>query len=102
VDIVIQPALSQRLAKLEGRLRGHSTIGMVASGEGISVLPQWVAAPCTAGESLRVAMVQIGARPTRRTWHLATRRGELHSTIADLADLLAQRFASQPGTNEST
>lgn len=76
-------------------------IEMVASGEGISVLPQWVAAPYAAGESPKVAMVQVGARPTRRTWHLATRRGELRSTIADLADLLAQRFASQAGTGES-
>lgn len=69
-------------------------IEMVASGEGISVLPHWVAAPYAQPPAPRVALVQLGARPTWRTWHLATRAGERPQPVADFADLVAERFGS--------
>jgi LysR family transcriptional regulator for metE and metH len=68
-------------------------IEMVASGEGVSVLPQWVAEPYARGPEARVALVQIGARPSWRTWHLATRAGEQPAPVADFAALVAHRFA---------
>lgn len=69
-------------------------VEMVASGEGVSVLPQWVAEPYSRGPEARVALVQIGARPSWRTWYLATRTGQQPATVADLAALVADRFAT--------
>ncbi|RSS82318.1 LysR family transcriptional regulator, partial [Streptomyces sp. WAC06614] len=48
-------------------------IEMVAGGQGVTVLPHWVAAPYTASHGL--ATVRIGARPLIRTWYCATRPG---------------------------
>ncbi|MEU8435754.1 LysR family transcriptional regulator [Streptomyces sp. NPDC029216] len=48
-------------------------IEMVAGGQGVTVLPNWVAAPYTASHGL--AMVRIGAQPLTRTWFCATRPG---------------------------
>jgi LysR family transcriptional regulator for metE and metH len=67
-------------------------IEMVASGEGISVLPRWAATPYAEGSDPRVAIVQIGARPTWRTWHLATRVGDPVEAVGDFAELVAERF----------
>lgn len=76
-------------------------IEMVASGEGISVLPQWVAAPYTEGSSPRIAIVPIGAKGTWRTWHLATRPGEHTPAVADFAELVTARFrAGTSGVQE--
>ena len=69
-------------------------IEMVASGEGISVLPRWAAAPYAARPNPRIAIVQIGARPTWRTWHLATRIGDPAPAVADFAELVAARFTA--------
>ena len=71
-------------------------IEMVAAGEGISVLPAWVAVPYTEGAKPRVAAVRIGANGNWRTWHLATRVGDQAAAVVDFADLVAARF--QAGT----
>ncbi|HEY3005647.1 MAG TPA: LysR substrate-binding domain-containing protein [Kribbellaceae bacterium] len=63
-------------------------VELVASGEGVSVLPNWVAAPY--GD--RVALVPIGRRPQPRTWHLATRAGDQPPAVVDFANLLADHF----------
>lgn len=65
-------------------------VEMVASGEGVSVLPHWVAAPYAA----RVALVPIGARPQWRTWHLATRAGTQPSAVIAFASLVGEHFRS--------
>jgi LysR family transcriptional regulator for metE and metH len=70
-------------------------VEMVASGEGVSVLPQWVAEPYADGPGARVALVQIGARPAWRTWHLATRAGQQPAPVADFAALVAGRFSTE-------
>ncbi|MFC7362207.1 LysR family transcriptional regulator [Nocardioides astragali] len=67
-------------------------IEMVAAGEGISVLPQWVAAPYTEGPNARVAAVRIGAHGNWRTWHLATRVGDHAPAVVDFVELVAARF----------
>ncbi|MGA5097469.1 LysR family transcriptional regulator substrate-binding protein [Streptomyces lavendulocolor] len=46
-------------------------VEMVAGGQGVTVLPNWVAAPHTTSHGL--ALVRIGARPLTRTWFCATR-----------------------------
>lgn len=77
-------------------------IEMVASGEGISVLPQWVAAPFAQAPDPRVAVVQIGAKGTWRSWHLATRIGDHAPAVVDLAELVAARFrAGTTGVQEA-
>ncbi|MFJ8228443.1 LysR family transcriptional regulator [Streptomyces sp. NPDC094448] len=48
-------------------------VEMVAGGQGVTVLPNWVAAPYTASHGL--ALVPVGVRPLTRTWYLATRPG---------------------------
>ncbi|MCJ1676782.1 LysR family transcriptional regulator [Streptomyces sp. APSN-46.1] len=48
-------------------------IEMAAGGQGIAVLPNWVAAPYTASHG--VALVRIGSRAATRTWYCATRPG---------------------------
>jgi LysR family transcriptional regulator, regulator for metE and metH len=48
-------------------------VEMVAGGQGVTVLPNWVAAPYTASHGL--TLVSIGPRPLTRTWYLATRPG---------------------------
>lgn len=70
-------------------------IALVAGGEGISVLPRWVAAPYL--RSHDIALVQIGARPMERTWYCATRRGPKPPEVATFANLLSERLAAQDG-----
>ncbi len=65
-------------------------IEMVAGGEGISVLPKWIAAPYI--ENRPVATVQIGAKPLTRTWFCATRRGEQPAHITGFAAELAHHL----------
>jgi LysR family transcriptional regulator, regulator for metE and metH len=48
-------------------------IEMVASGQGISVLPNWVVQPYLASHDIKA--VQIGAKPQKRIWFCATRLG---------------------------
>ncbi|MFC9293483.1 LysR family transcriptional regulator [Streptomyces sp. NPDC057011] len=48
-------------------------VEMVAGGQGVTVLPNWVAAPYVSSHGL--ALVRIGARPLTRTWYCATRPG---------------------------
>lgn len=48
-------------------------VEMVAGGQGVTVLPNWAAAPYVASHGL--ALVRIGAVPLTRTWYCATRRG---------------------------
>lgn len=48
-------------------------VEMVAGGQGVTVLPNWVAAPYVASHGL--ALVRIGAKPLTRTWFCATRTG---------------------------
>jgi LysR family transcriptional regulator for metE and metH len=69
-------------------------IEMVASGEGVSVLPRWAALPFAEGPNRRVAMVQVGARPTWRTWRLATRVDDPSVAVGDFAELVAARFTA--------
>jgi LysR family transcriptional regulator for metE and metH len=77
-------------------------IEMVASGEGVSVLPQWVAAPYAEAPNPRVAIVPIGAKGTWRIWQLATRIGDHTPAVVDLADLVAARFrAGTSGVQET-
>ncbi|MDI2125736.1 LysR family transcriptional regulator [Yinghuangia seranimata] len=61
-------------------------IEMVASGQGATVLPNWVAAPYTATRAL--TLVQIGETPMTRTWYLATRHGPRPPHIDAFADEL--------------
>jgi LysR family transcriptional regulator, regulator for metE and metH len=48
-------------------------IEMVAGGEGVTVLPNWVAAPYTTSHDVEI--VHLGAKPLIRTWYCATRPG---------------------------
>ncbi|MFF1413092.1 LysR family transcriptional regulator [Streptomyces sp. NPDC058289] len=48
-------------------------IEMVAGGQGLTVLPNWVASPYAASHDL--ALVRMGAKPLTRTWFVATRTG---------------------------
>jgi LysR family transcriptional regulator for metE and metH len=69
-------------------------VEMVAGGQGVTVLPNWVAAPYVASHGL--ALVRIGARPQTRTWYCATRPGprppHLDAFVAELtAHLTAPR-----------
>ncbi|MBT2472688.1 LysR family transcriptional regulator [Streptomyces sp. ISL-66] len=50
-------------------------IEMAAGGQGVAILPNWVASPYAASHGL--ALVRIGARPLTRTWFCATRPGPL-------------------------
>ncbi|QDY79477.1 LysR family transcriptional regulator [Streptomyces qinzhouensis] len=48
-------------------------VEMVAGGQGVTVLPNWAAAPYVSSHGL--ALVPMGPRPLTRTWYLATRPG---------------------------
>ena len=48
-------------------------IEMVAGGAGVTVLPNWVAAPYTTSHDVEI--VHLGAKPLIRTWYCATRPG---------------------------
>jgi len=65
-------------------------IEMVASGQGATVLPGWVAAPYVASHGL--ALVRIGAEPMTRTWYCATRPGARPALVATLVEELTERL----------
>jgi LysR family transcriptional regulator for metE and metH len=48
-------------------------IEMVAGGEGVGILPSWIAEPYLAGHEVR--LVKIGAKGQPRHWYCATRSG---------------------------
>ena len=62
-------------------------IEMVAGGEGISVLPGWVAQPYRATHGIN--LVQIGAKPLTRTWYTAMRLGPKPPHVSAFARQLA-------------
>lgn len=70
-------------------------VSLVAGGEGISVLPRWVAAPYTTSHD--IALVQIGARSMERTWFCATRRGPQPPRVATFARLLGEHLGADAG-----
>ncbi len=65
-------------------------IEMVASGQGVTVLPQWVAAPYVGSHGL--ALVRIGVDPTIRTWYCATRPGTRPALVEALAEELTRQL----------
>jgi LysR family transcriptional regulator, regulator for metE and metH len=67
-------------------------IEMVAGGEGIAILPNWVATPYT--RSHDVAVVQIGARPVTRTWYCAVRPDPQPEHIAAFADEVISQLST--------
>ncbi|MFE1790331.1 LysR family transcriptional regulator [Streptomyces sp. NPDC059525] len=67
-------------------------VEMVAGGQGVSVLPNWVAAPYTASHGL--ALVRIGAQPLTRTWFCATRPGPRPPHL----DVFVEELAARLGT----
>ncbi|MFI8264603.1 LysR family transcriptional regulator [Streptomyces sp. NPDC085665] len=70
-------------------------VEMVAGGQGVTVLPNWVAAPYVASHGL--ALVQIGAKPLTRTWFCATRTGELPPHLEVFVDELVSRLEAPRG-----
>jgi LysR family transcriptional regulator for metE and metH len=69
-------------------------IEMVAGGQGVTVLPNWVAAPYVSSHDL--ALVHIGAIPLTRTWYCATRPGPQPPHLAAFVDELVNRLRKQP------
>ncbi|MFG2823790.1 LysR family transcriptional regulator [Kitasatospora sp. NPDC048365] len=69
-------------------------IEMVAGGQGVTVLPNWVAAPYAAGH--RLALVRLGARPLTRTWYCATRPGPRPPHIDAFVDCLTTHLTPAP------
>ncbi len=67
-------------------------VEMVAGGQGVSVLPNWVAAPYTASHGL--ALVRIGAQPLTRTWFCATRPGPRPPHLDAFVEELAARLGT--------
>ena len=69
-------------------------IELVAAGQGIGILPGWVAAPYT--RSGRVASVRLTRAPRPHTWYAAWRRADTPAHIDTFVDLLRDHFADQP------
>ncbi|MGW7195618.1 LysR family transcriptional regulator [Streptomyces chryseus] len=73
-------------------------IEMAAGGQGITVLPHWVAAPYVASHG--VALVRIGARALTRTWYCATRPGphppHLEAFVEELTARLMRPAVPEP------
>ncbi|MCX5375277.1 LysR family transcriptional regulator [Streptomyces sp. NBC_00091] len=65
-------------------------IEMVAGGQGVTVLPNWVAAPYSASHGL--ALVRIGEQPLTRTWFCATRPGPHPPHIETFVEELVTRL----------
>ncbi|MFJ6760528.1 LysR family transcriptional regulator [Streptomyces sp. NPDC091273] len=74
-------------------------VEMVAGGQGVTVLPNWVAAPYVASHGL--ALVRIGAKPLTRTWFCATRTGprppHLEAFVEEVTACLTAPRAALPG-----
>ena len=71
-------------------------IEMVAAGQGVGLLPSWVAAPYLSSHNL--ASISLSQRPDQRTWSCATRRGEQPAHIAALVDLIRAHFMAPEAT----
>ncbi|MBT2396517.1 LysR family transcriptional regulator [Streptomyces sp. ISL-100] len=73
-------------------------VEMVAGGQGVTVLPNWVAAPYVSSHGL--ALVTIGARPLTRIWFCATRPGprppHLEAFVEELLARLKARLPPSP------
>ncbi|MBW5482429.1 LysR family transcriptional regulator [Streptomyces bambusae] len=69
-------------------------IEMVAGEQGVTVLPNWVAAPYTASHDL--ALVRIGARPLTRTWYCATRPGPHPPHLSAFVEELTTHLTAHP------
>jgi LysR family transcriptional regulator for metE and metH len=65
-------------------------IEMVAGGEGVGILPSWIAAPYVEGHDVR--LVRVGAKGQARHWYCATRAGRQPEHIAEFAGLLVERL----------
>ncbi|MGW7056123.1 LysR family transcriptional regulator [Streptomyces sp. NPDC054887] len=66
-------------------------VELAAGGQGVAVLPRWVAAPYAASHG--VALVRIGARPLTRTWYCATRPGPHPPHVDAFVEELTSRLA---------
>jgi len=66
-------------------------IEMVAGGEGVTVMPNWMATPFVTTHG--VGIVQVGAKPQTRTWSCATRPGDHPEHVAAFAAQLVQHLA---------
>jgi LysR family transcriptional regulator for metE and metH len=67
-------------------------IEMVAAGQGVGLLPSWVAGPYLSSHNL--ASISLTQRPDHRTWSCATRRGDQPAHITALVDLIRAHFTS--------
>ncbi|QLY32573.1 LysR family transcriptional regulator [Nocardia huaxiensis] len=81
-----------RYGKLTTLAAGFDTIiEVVASGESVSVMPQWVAERVTGRTD--VATVRVGEIPERRTWYCATRHDETSEAVTTFMELIAEQLA---------
>ncbi|MEU9250324.1 LysR family transcriptional regulator [Streptomyces sp. NPDC048270] len=67
-------------------------IEMVAGGQGVTVLPNWVAAPYASSHGL--ALVRIGEEPLTRTWFCATRTGPRPPHLDAFVEELTRRLTA--------
>lgn len=74
-------------------------VEMVAGGQGVTVLPNWVVAPYVASHGL--ALVRIGAQPLTRTWFCATRPGPHPPHLEAFVEELVTRLTA-PATLGAT
>ena len=75
-------------------------VELVASGDGISVLPNWVTPPYV--ERGQISIVRIGSRPAARRWYTATRPDEERSSALGLIDLLHTSLHGQRDGSRAT
>ncbi len=61
-------------------------VELVAGGQGVTVLPNWVATPHAPSRGL--AVVPLGPEPLTRTWYVATRRGPRPPRLAAFVEEL--------------
>jgi|ERR687892_2375609 LysR family transcriptional regulator for metE and metH len=69
-------------------------VELVAAGQGIGILPGWVASPYTA--TGRVATVRLSRTPQTRTWYATWRQEDQPAHIVTLVDILRDHFADRP------
>ncbi|MFI8104078.1 LysR family transcriptional regulator [Streptomyces sp. NPDC086023] len=72
-------------------------IELVAGGQGVTVLPNWAAAPYVATHGL--ALVRPAPDPLTRTWSCATRRGPLPPHVAAFAEVLTEHLRTHPAVS---
>jgi LysR family transcriptional regulator, regulator for metE and metH len=68
-------------------------VEMVASGDAVTILPTWVAAPYLSGRD--VVAVPVGSTPQSRTWYCATRHGAREEQVDAFVDVLLGHFAGE-------